>query len=231
MKVIIASLIVVCALAAAAFPADTPPPSSATDALLAELGVKLGSVDTLCAEFVEERHISILTEVMTSRGILFFSKPDRIRLEMTQPYKSILLAAGDSVARYEFVDGRWQKLDAGDAAAAAVVTGQIAAWLAGRFSDSTNVFDITAQFGAEDQVVLTPKNAKLAEAISSIALTLTSAHDGVTSVLVTQPDGDFTRMVFSDVRKNIALDAALFDTSLDVPSPGEALSDAKDSSQ
>lgn len=51
---------------------------------------KLGSIKSLRTDFTQKRHMSLFMDVLTSRGILSFQKPDRLRWELTQDRKSVV---------------------------------------------------------------------------------------------------------------------------------------------
>ena len=186
-------------------------------ALLDRLETKLGQIRTLRAGFVQEKHLSIFTDVVKSEGVLLFRRPDAVRFEMTKPFQSVLIAAGKSVARYEFLDGRWQKMKSGETTALRIVTGQIASWLEGKFRQKSDAYAISARADDATTVVLTPRAEKLRQFMTAIELALDKDETHFTSVTIREPGGDFTRMSFPNPKDNIDLPAELFDTAGPAP--------------
>jgi outer membrane lipoprotein-sorting protein len=190
-------------------------------ALLNRLETNLGGLKTLQVDFVQEKHLSIFTSVVKSEGRILFERPDKVRFEITQPFRSVLITNGEAVARYECESGGWKKLDAGDAPMVLIVTRQISAWLEGRFRDESGTYDISAEAGEPPIIVLTPRDEGLRKYISAIRLRLDSAVARVTSVTICEPSGDYTLMTFADESRNAALPANAFDTTAATPAPAD----------
>jgi outer membrane lipoprotein-sorting protein len=216
--------------AAAAIGATTPEPSIESSsaqarplshdelqALLNRLETNLGGLKTLQAGFVQEKHLAIFTDVVKSEGLILFERPDRVRFEITKPFRSVLVTSGKSVARYEYESVGWRKLDAGDAPMVLIVTKQIGAWLEGRFRDENDIYGISAEVSETPTVILTPREEGLRKYISSIRLRLDSAVTRVASVTICEPSGDYTLMTFVDEERNATLPASAFDTTAPAP--------------
>lgn len=186
-------------------------------ALLDQLHENLSEIATLQVDFTQERHLSIMTDVLTSEGILLFSSPGSVRLEITKPFKSVLVTSGKTLVRYEFIDGGWRRLNAGDARATSLVMNQIAQWIRGKFSDSGKVFDIEVEPESPVRITLTPNDPAFAKRIEAIRFVFNDAANALRTLRVDEPGGDYTLMTFSNEKRNVSLDKSLFDTKLDVP--------------
>ena len=197
--------------------------SARLEALLNEVQHNLADVETLRADFVQERHLSIMRDVLKSEGTLLFARPGRVRLEIRRPFRSVLVTSGESIARYELADGAWQKLNSGDAGAAVVVMEQIANWILGRFRETGGAFVISADFNGPTRIILTPADERLAKRIEAISLVLNDARDAIKSIKVAEPGGDYALMTFHNEMRNEELADALFDTALDAPVELDAL--------
>ena len=196
--------------------------------LLATLSKEMGSIRTLRAAFVQEKHVSLFTEVVKVEGWTFFSRPDCVRLEMTAPFRSALIAQGKSVAKYEFADGQWQKLKLQSPDVVLKVTGQIAAWLQGQL-DKEGIYTVSALAAADGQVsvVLVPKAEELRKYISATELGLSADRKRLVSVTIREPGGDFTRMTFSAEERDVELPKEIFSTSGPAPTDLGSLTEAR----
>jgi outer membrane lipoprotein-sorting protein len=219
MKSFLLTLVVAATLAAlpASGASEADGEGTPLQSLLSELETNLGSMLTLRADFVQEQHLSILADVGRSEGVLLFSRPGRVRIETLRPYRSILMCSGGEIARYEHFEGAWRKLDAGDAAVAAIVTGQIGGWMEGRFSDGAEAFDISARMDDETVIVLAPSDERIAKFVKAVELTVNKERTAITSVKVEEPGGDYTLIRFTREVRGTKLDDALFDTSRRTP--------------
>ena len=70
-----------------------------------ELSSAAGTVTSVKAEFVQEKHMKILARPLVSEGILLFQGPDSLRWEYTQPIQSILLLHNGKTRRFVQKDG------------------------------------------------------------------------------------------------------------------------------
>ena len=210
-------LIILAALTGAAAAAEEPASREMTPAelgaLLDRLERNLGSIQSLAAAFTQEKHLELFSDVVMAEGIVAFRRPDDVRLEFTQPFQSVLIARRDSVAKYECVDGTWEKIKLGSTSVIQMVTGQIATWLQGRFREKSSVYQISARTGAEPVVVLTPKSKDFLKHIVSIELTISADETRVASVVIREPEGNFTKMVFTSEQRDIPLRDDVFDTA------------------
>lgn len=204
-----------------AAPEKPPVPMSAQelDALLSRVEREFGTIESLKTTFVQEKRLAIFTDIVKSEGITVFARPNRVRIEITQPYQSVLIANGKAIARYENVNARWTKLDSGSPDAVLMVTNQIAAWLAGRFRDKDSIYELSATKGESATLTLSPKSEKMRSFITAIELEIPADFSQIKAITLREPGGDFTKMFFADPRRNVTIPDAVFDTSLPAPAP------------
>ena len=198
--------------------ADAP----TNDVLLASVSKVLASADTVFAQFEQERNVSLFTEPLKSDGYLCFMAPDSIRWEISRPYRSILLSGDKGVAQFEWMDGRWQKLDAGLEAVMKQITGQIVMILRGRFTAGRDsAYTVSVATTNEIIVTLVPRRKEQAGVLSSISAHMSLDFRELKSVRLMEPDGDSTVIRFRTMKTNVSLPAGVFDTS--VPTDIDAL--------
>jgi hypothetical protein len=222
-----------CACAATAFlltiaglaAAQTAPaaPRKLSDAelqsLLDQIEKSLEPVRTMAMDFEQEKHLSLLSDVVKSRGVCFFVRPDTVRFEITEPFQSALIARQRSVAKYERVGKDWRKLDMGSPDMVLMVTTQMSAWLKGRFRAQKDIYEISAVAGEHTTIVMTPRDKQMAKMISSIDLQLSDDRVHVTTVTIREAGGDYTQIRFLNERGDVDIDPALFETAGPAPTP------------
>jgi len=191
-------------------------------ALLDHMEAELKSVRTMTAEFTQEKHLAIFLDVMKSRGRLFFRRPDAVRFEMLSPFKSVMIASGKSVAKYEFRKGKWEKLKLGSPDVILMVTKEIATWLEGRLRARGDMYEITASKGDSTIIKMTPRHEEFRKFITAIELTMKQDNVRVAVVTIREPGGDFTQMTYVDVKENVELPPAVFDASGAAPKAAPA---------
>ena len=189
-------LVLTLMLAATATAAEPPKPPQ----------VLLQSVQ---ANFFQEKHLKILAQPITSRGIFAFQAPRSLRWEYLYPVRTLLLVHEGSMKKLIEQDGKLVN-DPGIAMDSMhLVLEEITNWLAGRFTDNPA---FTASFPDEETIVLTPKDAGLAAIISRIDLHLQGRDGLIDSVIINEGPDTFTRLTFSDAVLNQPLAEKLFVT-------------------
>ena len=165
------------------------------------------SVDSIRADFVQEKHLPILARPLTSEGHLLYRRPDALRWEYTSPVKSVLLMHGGDARRFvqsdqglvEDVSVRLQAMQ--------FVMPEISDWLGGRFQDNPR-FD--ASLDGSNKIMLVPTDPGMARFIQRIELLMSDRPGVIEQVLIFESDDAFTRMVFSHTQVNPSLDDRLF---------------------
>ncbi len=186
--------------------------------LLDGLETRLGKIRSFRADFVQEKHLSIFTEVVRVDGVLLFWRPGKVRFEITQPFQSVFIAAGKSAAKYERMEGSWKKLKP-RAPAMRIVLKEITSWLEGRLRQEGGRYDISAARAKFTTITLTVRNKKMRDYITAIELTLDKEETHFSCVTIREPGGDFTRILFVDSRHNVEMPAEIFATDGPEPAP------------
>lgn len=166
--------------------------------------VQLRSVQ---ADFLQEKHLKILTRPIVSTGSFTFQAPQSLRWEFRTPIRSILLMHGGKVRKFVERDGvlaedKGMRLDAMQ-----VVLAEISNWLDGRFTDNA-MFKVS--FPKKQTILLTPKEQGFAALISSIELKLGDQAGLLDKVIIFEGPGAFTILTFSNRIINKEIPAAVF---------------------
>lgn len=143
--------------------------------------VEANTFTSLQASFRQVRHSSLMTRDLESRGTVWLQSPDKVRWEVTAPFSKVTVYSG------EIPSGRRFRLPTEKDFTAAVLEGD------------------------ELSVTLDPVRRDLRDLFRRIVLTLDRKSLRIREVLLVEPDGDWTSIVFSDIRSGIPLDAKLFE--------------------
>jgi len=185
-----------CQTSPAAVAADKP--EAAIPPLLQEFNRNMSGVNTVFCRFTQSRHLSLFKEPLQSAGYLCFQKPGKVRWETDQPYRSILVSDGASVAQFEWTDERWQKLDIGLTAAMQNVVAQIAGIFEAKFTTSRRDYAVAVTHTAAGPVVtLTPQAEVMRKMMKAIEVHLAPDLKGTRAVVLRENDGDYTEILFA----------------------------------
>lgn len=165
-------------------------------------------VEAISADFVQEKHLPILTKPLISRGRLMFRRPDSLRWEYTAPVKSVLLVTADSVRRFVQTDQGITEDASVHLQAMQFVMPEIGGWLSGRFADNP-LFEADLKGGGI--IRLTPKEEGLARFIERIEIHFSSQPGVIEQVLIVEGENAYTRMRFNRTQVNPDLPDRLFE--------------------
>ena len=201
------------------FAITSPPVSDNQLSLLLETIEKnFSKIKTLRTLLTQEKNIALFSETVISTGFCVFKSPDKLRLEFLEPFKSSLIVNGNQVFKYEFFNGRWQKLETGDKEMMLLIIENITSWLKGRFKNP-DLYKISVFKNKNITVLLTPKADEFKKFISSFELGLNSEMNGLEYIIINETKNNFTKIRFHNDDINKEIPDTVFDGSNDKPSP------------
>ena len=170
----------------------------------------LHTLNSLKADFIQERHIALFLDVLESRGALSFERPNKLRWELKEPYRTILLFNDNDVAKFRIEAGKIKKANFGMEDLLRGVLGQIISILKGDFSKSMDAYNMEVLEGNNYLLKLTPKSEAMAKSILSLELFFDKKSLQMSQIIIREPQDDFMKIVFSEHKVNGAIDKQVF---------------------
>ncbi|WP_319407653.1 outer membrane lipoprotein carrier protein LolA [uncultured Desulfosarcina sp.] len=164
-------------------------------------------VNSISADFVQEKHLPILAAPLVSNGRLWYRRPDSLRWEYISPVKNILLLHDGTARRFVQSDQGLVEDASVHMQAMQFVMPEISGWLGGRFEDNP-LFD--ASLDGAKKIQMVPKDAGMARFIQRIELLMSDRPGVIEEVVIFESEEAFTRMVFSNTQVNPVIDDRLF---------------------
>jgi len=168
---------------------------------------KAGEINSVTANFIQEKHLKILSKPLISKGTFYYQVPQSLRWEYTSPFQSILLINNAKIKRYVKGNEGFIQDSGAELQAMQVVLQEITLWLRGRFNDNPN-FNAVLEPGPK--IVLTPKEKSFAAIIQRIELMLSNQPGIIETVCIYEYDNSYTKFMFDHVRLNTSLKDSLF---------------------
>ena len=179
--------------------------------ILEDLQRKMSSVRSVYLEFAQERHLKLFTEPLKSEGVMLIERPDKIRWETTAPYQSVLLANHQSVAQFEREDEVWKKLKLGFPQMLKRVMDQMVLMHQGKLDALTSDFKMSVATGAVVVVTMVPKDKNVLSMLSSLDIRMAPDLSATREVIMNEPSGDFTRIIFLREKRDVTFPPGTFD--------------------
>ena len=164
-------------------------------------------VETISADFVQEKHLKILSEPLVSKGRFYYQVQGSLRWEYESPIQSILLMQEGRIRRYIKRDNSLIEDAGARLQAMQVVLLEITRWLNGRFDDNPD-FDSVLKTGRK--IVLTPTKQSLSKFIKRIELMLSNRPGIIESVMIYESEDSFTKIEFKNVKINKEIEEFIF---------------------
>lgn len=166
-----------------------------------------GTIQTIKADFVQEKHLSILSKPFISKGVFYYQAPDSLRWEYTSPVRSILLMHKGKMRRYAETGKGLIEDSRMDPKGMQIILQEIALWLGGHFSDDP-AFDAALKDGR--RIVLTPKEKGFSKMIEHIDLMLSDTPGIIKSVEIYEGPDSYTKLEFLNTEINKKIEEARF---------------------
>lgn len=190
--------------------AGEPVSTAASQALFSSLERTAGAANTLSSDFIQEKHLSMFKTVVSSKGRFYFSKPDRLRWELTSPVGSGFVLKGEKGRRWHQRTGRTENFQISQEPVMKLVSDQLFAWARADFSWLKREYRITVLSESPAALRLEPRSAATADFLKHLLISFSPDGRYVKSVEVHEKDGDFTRIKFVNAVVNKPLAADLF---------------------
>lgn len=196
--------------------------------ILDDLQRKMASLESVYFEFAQERQLQLFAEPLKSEGVMLIDRPGQIRWETTTPYQSILLGNQKSVAQFEKTDSAWKKLKLGFPQMLKRVMDQMTLMHQGKLDALTSDFTISVATSHVAVVTMVPKDENVRSMLASLEIIFQPDFSASREVVMHEPGGDFTRIIFRREKRNVKFPAGTFDQTkpLDVAAVKTAVGDA-----
>lgn len=165
------------------------------------------SLRSVQANFFQEKHLKILAQPISARGVFAFQAPRSLRWEYLYPLHTLLLVHGSDIRKLVDHDGKLVEEKSASLDAMNLALEEITNWLAGRFTENPA---FSAEFPDRKRIILRPREKGLAAIISSIELHLSGSEGLLDSVIINEGQDAYTKITFSDAVLNRQLDEHLF---------------------
>jgi len=165
------------------------------------------NIKSLKTDFVQYKHLDFLSKDIETSGKMYFKQPNLLNWQYTKPYQYSIVFKNNKV--YINDQGKKSKVDANSK-----MFEKINKMIVG--SVSGNMFDdkefTIAYFKSKDAYIvkLTPKTATIKKYINQIDLHFPMRDTTVSEVKLTEPSGDFTRIIFKNKQLNAKIDDSIF---------------------
>ena len=195
-------------VSADARPGDKAPQNNAE--VFERIALAVSKVKTLSSDFFQERHTSMLQEVVQSKGHFYFETPDRLRWELTQPSRMGFALNGNKGKRWQGSTDAFQTFELHQEPGIKAFADQVFAWVRADFDWLNKGYLITVLGQNPVTLKLVPRQQPGTNGLDHLLVIFAPDLTCVSSIEIREKDGDFTRIRFRNTLVNTALQKDLF---------------------
>ena len=163
---------------------------------------------TLTADFVQYKHMDFLSNDIETFGKMSFKAPGMLLWQYTKPYQYSVVFKNNKI----FINdaGKKSSMDVGNSKMFAKLNKFIVGSVSGNMFDEKE-FAISFFKTAKHNITkLVPNDAAIKKYISSMELYFDKKGSMVTEVKMTEPSGDYTKIVFKNKTANAQVPDSVF---------------------
>jgi outer membrane lipoprotein-sorting protein len=166
------------------------------------------ALQSIQSDFVQTKHLSLLSDKITSRGKFYYRKEDKVRIEYMTPFQYLLVMNGGQIMVKD--EQKTSRINARNSKVMQSVNRIMIDCMRGSVFSNPD-FKVTAyENGSNYLLSLAPANDAMRKMFSKIEVYLTKTGYDVDRLTMNEQGGDYTDMDFSRTQHNIALNDALF---------------------
>jgi outer membrane lipoprotein-sorting protein len=166
------------------------------------------SLQSIQSDFVQTKHLSLLSDKITSKGMFYYRKEDKVRIEYTSPFQYLLVMNGGQIMVKD--EQKTSRINTRTSKVMQSVNRIMIDCMRGSVFSNPD-FKVTAYENSSNYLLsLAPANDGMKKMFSKIEVYLTKTGYDVDRLTMNEQGGDYTDMDFSRTQHNIALNDALF---------------------
>ncbi len=160
------------------------------------------------SHFVQYKHLEILENDIESKGIFLFSKPQKVRWEYTKPYPYLIIMTDKQMLIKE--SAKVQKYDIQSNPVFKEINDLMLGLLSGNIAEDKDFRLEFKESKTELLAILIPQNQELKQMLSQAELYFDKNDYGVSTIIMREQEGDYTRIVFKNRKYNVSIPNSRF---------------------
>lgn len=168
------------------------------------------TIVTIQSSFTQEKNLSVISEVVKSKGKFYFKKENLLRWQYDKPYSYVIVFNGDNILIKDSKKSKVLNTQSNDMFRK--IAEIMSMSLQGNVLNSKE-FKISF-FENDSQILLklTPQNKAMASFLKTINMYISKKDYSVVKLELAEPSGDYTKIEFNDRKVNENISDEKFST-------------------
>ena len=169
---------------------------------LKDLQDRSKSISSISSEFTQQSHIALFAEAVESTGKFYFARPDNLRWEYQSPFISGFLLKGENGLKWDGATDQTTEFNTETSPEMAIISEQILAWTTMNIPWIEKIYTLKITDYSPAVMELTPRSSKTREFMNLIRIYFAPQATHLKSIELHEPGGDYTKIIFSNVKLN-----------------------------
>jgi len=200
---IIASFILAVSLYGNAQEAGFKPVNNSTE-FKNKINLLTSNTQTIQSDFIQEKHLSFLSENIISKGKFIFKSPNQLRWEYSEPFEYIIVFNNKNI--YIKDDGKVSTFDTQSNKMFSEINNMMIGTIQGSLFNDSERF--TVKYFESDKLYLLelePKMAEMKSMLKSIKIFIDKTDNSVSSIKMIETSDDYTKIDFINRKLNLQI--------------------------
>lgn len=174
----------------------------------AELKATNVKVKNIKSSFKQIKNLSLLEEKIESKGVFYYEKQDKVRIEYTTPYQYLMIINNGKMLVKD--EQKTSKINARGSKMMQSINRIMIDCMQGSVFENAD-FKVEAYTSTKDYLLLlNPTDATMKKMFSRIEVYMDKSNLDVAKLIMVEKGGDYTAMSFSNTKHNTSLNESLF---------------------
>jgi len=181
--------------------------NGALHSFLEKIRIRASDIHSFSCNFSQEKHLSLFPKPVLFQGKLKLVRPDKLRWSFVSPVPSTLIFNGDKGVRCDDT-GKPVYFSIDNDPIMQLVAKQIWSWLNNDFTKLGK--EHTIKKTGEATLLISPANTATGQWQATITITFDQDTLHPKEVVITEPEGDLTKIIFRNYLFNAAIPLSTF---------------------
>ena len=181
----------------------TQPAKPASKELLESVQKDLSTVNSVEADFVQEKELAMLKRKLIIKGHFAMEKPDHVVWNVKEPVKYAIAVKGEEVRQWDEDTDKVQVIHLGGDPTFKAISEQINAWFLGDYQKIAEQYEVTVLQDTPLTLAFAPKEgAMVAKMIKQVAVTFGKEGKYIDTMVIRESAGSVTTLHYLDAKIN-----------------------------
>lgn len=164
-------------------------------------------MQTLKADFVQEKRLAVLEEPLVLKGSILMQKPDRFSWMVREPIRYSMVIHGELVEQWDEDTQRVERISLSENPVFRVAIQQMRDWLSGAYESMLGEYEVSVLDEEPTSLKFTPRDTALAKGvIESVTVVFDRDERYLRQIHILEKRGDSTLLTLVNTRLNAPID-------------------------